>query len=59
MKDGMGRHRKTYERGAWIDEERSSSTVLGSKIRSLRQRLSLTLDDAATSAGLRDHRWRP
>ena len=52
MKDGMGRHRKTYERGAWIDEERSSSTVLGSKIRSLRQRLSLTLDDAATSAGI-------
>lgn len=52
MKDRMGRHRKTYERGAWLDEERPNSTVLGSKIRSLRQRLSLTLDETATSAGI-------
>ncbi|WP_116142317.1 helix-turn-helix domain-containing protein [Trinickia diaoshuihuensis] len=48
----MGRHRKTYERGEWLEEERPSSTVLGPKIRSLRQHLSLTLDEVATSAGI-------
>lgn len=48
----MARHRKTYERGAWLDEARAHSTVLGSKIRSLRQRLVLTLDETAASAGI-------
>jgi transcriptional regulator with XRE-family HTH domain len=52
MKDGIGRHRKTYERGAWLEDERTHATVLGSKIRSLRQRLLLTLDEAASRAGI-------
>lgn len=52
MKDGRGRHRKTDERGAWLEDERPSSTVLGPKIRSLRQRMQLTLDEAAASAGI-------
>ncbi len=52
MKDGMERHGKTYEHGAWLDEDRGSSTVLGPKIRSLRQHLALTLDEVATDAGI-------
>lgn len=52
MKDRAGRHRKTYERGTWLEDERPSSTVLGPKIRSLRQHLSLTLEEVATSAGI-------
>jgi transcriptional regulator with XRE-family HTH domain len=35
-----------------VDDERPNSTVLGPKIRSLRQHLSLTLDEVATSAGM-------
>lgn len=52
MKDRGGRGRKTDERGAWFEDERPSSTVLGPKIRSLRQRKQLTLDEAAASAGI-------
>lgn len=52
MNDGMRRHRKTYEHGAWIEDDRAQSTVLGPKIRSLRQRLALTLDETATRAGI-------
>lgn len=52
MKDGMRRHRKTCEQGTWIEGDRAHSTVLGSKIRSLRQRLALTLDETATRAGI-------
>lgn len=52
MKDGMRRHRKTYEQGAWIEDDRAHSTVLGPKIRSLRQRLALTLDETATRGGI-------
>nr|WP_245982884.1 XRE family transcriptional regulator [Trinickia fusca] len=52
MMDGsMTRHRKTYERGSWLDQDRPA-TVLGSKIRSLRQRLLLTLDETAACAGI-------
>lgn len=51
MTDSTARHRKAYERGAWLDEDRPTA-VLGSKIRSLRQRLMLTLDETATSAGI-------
>lgn len=52
MKDGKGRHRKTHERGTWLEDERPSSTVLGTKIRSLRQHRSLTLEEVATNAGI-------
>lgn len=52
MTNGMRRHRKTYERGAWLAQAHPSSIVLGSKIRSLRQRMQLTLEEAATSAGI-------
>lgn len=52
MKDGMTRHRRTDEHGAWIEDDRAHCTVLGPKIRSLRQRLALTLDETATRAGI-------
>lgn len=52
MKDGVTRHRKTDEHGAWIEDDRAHCTVLGPKIRSLRQRLALTLDETATRAGI-------
>ncbi|MBU6487002.1 MAG: XRE family transcriptional regulator [Burkholderiales bacterium] len=48
----MRRHRKSDEQGAWIEDDRAHSTVLGPKIRSLRQRLALTLDETATRGGI-------
>jgi transcriptional regulator with XRE-family HTH domain len=51
MTDFMVRHRKTYECGAWLDDARAGC-VYGSKIRSLRQRMRMTLGETASAAGL-------